>query len=444
MNLSDLQATLQELNTTPTRSLGQNFLHDQNLAAWTVEQLAIQPGESWLEIGPGLGSLTDFAKQRSPHGTLIEKDDRLIPYLQKRFENLRIVHGDAARFDVRNLFPAGPVKVFGNLPYYVSSQIIFNFAADATPVTGMIFTIQRELAERLAANPDSKEYGAPTVLLGRRWNIRLLRTLPPTVFLPIPKVESSVISLTPRPFGELPDCDGARFSRLVKLGFSQRRKQLGNLLSDDLPQWKEAATQLGLSCTARAEALTIEQWCRLSAWSPYETNPHQGQDVHGETFDIVDTEDSVIGKQTRQETHTQKLRHRAVHIFIFNKKGELFLQRRSRWKDVAPLLWDSSAAGHVNAGQDYDQTASRELQEELGISAPLSFIKRIAASEDTGQEFVAFYHGTHEGPFRLPPTEIECGEWFHPNLLDQWITSRPGDFAPGFLTCWNIWRTTPN
>jgi 16S rRNA (adenine1518-N6/adenine1519-N6)-dimethyltransferase len=440
MNLSQLQAALQELDTTPTRSLGQNFLHDQNLAAWTVDQLGIQRGDQWLEIGPGLGSLTEVARQRSPHGTLIEKDDRLIPYLRTHFGELTVVHGDASRFDVRDLFPAGPVKVFGNLPYYVSSQILFNFTGDATPVSGMIFTIQRELAERLAANPDSENYGAATVLIGRRWQIRLLRTLPPTVFLPVPKVESSVVSLTLRPGGELPDCDGARFNQLVKLGFSQRRKQLGKLLAPALPQWKEAAGQLGISPTARAEDLSIEQWCQLSDWSAEGPRLHQGQDVHGEIFDIVDADDQVIGQKSRQDVHSQKLRHRAVHIFLFNAKGEVYLQRRSRWKDVAPLLWDSSAAGHVNAGQDYDQTAPRELQEELGVTAALTLVKLIGASPETGHEFVALYEGVHEGPFQLPATEIECGEWFSPSLLDRWIGCRPDDFAPGFMACWKVWK----
>ncbi|MEI6715682.1 MAG: 16S rRNA (adenine(1518)-N(6)/adenine(1519)-N(6))-dimethyltransferase RsmA [Verrucomicrobiota bacterium] len=439
MKLSEIQSALEELDATPTKSLGQNFLHDQNLADWTVEQLGIQPGEAWLEIGPGLGALTEFALARSNSGTLIEKDDRLIEYLGKRFPNLNIVHGDASRFDVRNLFTNGPIKVFGNLPYYVSSQIIFNFTGDATPVTGMVFTLQRELAERLAANPSSKEYGGPTVLIGRKWIVRLLRTLPPTVFLPAPKVESAVVSLTPRPFGELPDCDGARFTQLVKLGFSQRRKQLGKLISPVLPQWRDAAAALDLSPTARAEDLSIEQWCQVSAWSPESHSSPYGQDVHGEIFDIVDASDQVIAQKSRHEAHSQSLRHRAIHVFIFNKKGEVFLQRRSRWKDVCPQRWDSSAAGHVDAGHHYDETAPRELHEELGVSTELQRIAKIDACEETGNEFVALYVGSHEGPFQLSPSEIECGEWFSSETLNRWIQARPDDFAPGFLVCWKTW-----
>jgi 16S rRNA (adenine1518-N6/adenine1519-N6)-dimethyltransferase len=257
-------------------------------------------------------------------------------------------------------------------------------------------------------------------------------------------VDSAIVSLTPRAPGELPDCDGARFTELVKLGFSQRRKQLGNLLSPALPRWKEAADALGVVPTTRAEALSIEQWCRLSAWSPENSTPHPGQDVHGEIFDIVNDADEVIGQKTRHEAHSQNLQHRAVHVLIFNRRGELFLQRRSRWKDVAPLTWDSSAAGHVASGRDYDETAAREVTEELGVSTPLIFRGKIRPSRATGNEFVAWYSGTHEGPFRLPPAEIECGEWFEQTLLERWIKARPQDFASGFLECWKAWTHAQN
>jgi 16S rRNA (adenine1518-N6/adenine1519-N6)-dimethyltransferase len=116
--------------------------------------------------------------------------------------------------------------VLGNLPYYVSSQILFQYTADPSPVQRLVFTLQKELAERLSAEPRSKEYGALTLLIGRRWNVSYLRTLPGSVFMPAPKIESAVVLLTPRDRSELPECDGDRFRSLVKQGFSQRRKQL--------------------------------------------------------------------------------------------------------------------------------------------------------------------------------------------------------------------------
>lgn len=438
MKLSTIAATLAELGAKPTQSLGQNFLHDQNLARWIVDQTGLAPGEPWVEIGPGLGALTEYALERSSQGTLLEKDDRLIVWLREHFPTLEVVHGDALKYDPRELFPRGPVKVFGNLPYYVSSQLLFQFASEPSPAAGFVFTLQKELAERLCAQPRTKEYGALTLLLGRKWRARLIRTLPPHLFTPVPKVDSAVVALTPREDDESLDCDGARFTELVKRGFAQRRKQLRKNLA--LEQWPEIAAALGIPETARAEELDLHQWCRLTNLASGHTGSHasKAQDLTGELFDVVDEQNRVIGQRPRGEVHRERLRHRAVHIFVFNQRGELFLQKRSRWKDAQPRKWDSSAAGHVNAGDDYDTTAPRELEEELGVQAPLTRIGEIDARRGTGWEFVKIYRAEHEGPFRLPPAEIECGAFFTTDQIDRWIAARPEDFAKGFLECWRV------
>lgn len=437
MKLSTIAATLAELGAKPTQSLGQNFLHDQNIARWIVDQTGLAPGEPWLEIGPGLGALTEYALERSGNGILLEKDDRLITWLRGQFPQLRIVHGDALKFDPRELFALGPVRIFGNLPYYVSSQLLFQFAAEPSPAANFIFTLQRELAERLCAAPGTKAYGALTLLLGRRWHASLIRILPPHLFTPVPKVDSAVVSLTPRSDDESLDCDGAYFTELVKRGFAQRRKQLRKNLA--LPNWPEIAAALGIPETARAEELDLQQWCRLTNLAGGHEGAHstKAQDVTGEMFDVVDDQNRVIGQRPRGEVHRERLLHRAVHIFVFNKHDELFLQYRSRWKDAQARKWDSSAAGHVNAGDDYDTTAPRELEEELGVKAPLTLIGEIPACKGTGWEFVKIYRAEHEGPFRLPPSEIESGAFFTREQIRNWIAARPQDFAKGFLECWH-------
>ena len=436
MKLSTISATLAELGARPTQSLGQNFLHDQNIARWIVEQAGLTPGEPWAEIGPGLGALTEFAVQISPHGILLEKDDRFAPWLRERFPTMELVHGDALDFDPRELFWRGPLPVFGNLPYYVSSQLLFQFTTEPSPASRMVFTLQRELAERLCAKPDTSEYGALTVLIGRRWNARILKHLPPQIFTPVPKVGSSVVLLTPREDASLPECDGALFRELVKRGFSQRRKQLHKMLK--LDRWPEFSAKLGVPVTARAEELSLAQWVTLTNLTTGAVDDHSAgaQDLTGEMFDVVDEHDRVIDQKPRGVVHREKLLHRAIHIFVFNKRGELFLQRRSRWKDAHPRRWDSSAAGHVNAGDDYDTTAPRELQEELGVSAPLELAGEIAACRNTGWEFVKIYRAQHDGPFRLPPSEIECGAFFSLAQVQRWMDARPKDFANGFLECW--------
>ncbi len=453
MTLSEIQSLLAELGASPTKSLGQNFLHDQNLARAIVDLAQIEPDSPWVEIGPGLGALTDFAVQRSQKGTLVEKDDRLINHLSRRYPQLQIIHGDASACDIRNFLPDGPLTVIGNLPYYVSSQIIFNFANPILPVKRMVFTLQRELADRLCAGPGTREFGGPSVILGRNWIIRPERTLPPAVFLPQPHVDSAVVSFSPRPPSELPACDPDRFARIVKAGYSQRRKQLGKLVSSAFADWPQAVAHAGILPTSRAEEITIEQWCLLaqcpSQRNSEETAPNPNadlaagaQDIHGEMFDVVDEQDTPITVLSRHEVHSKRLRHRAVHIFIFNTKGELFLQKRSRWKDVHPSRWDSSAAGHVNAGQTYAETAPRELAEEMGVQTALQEIGSLPANSMTGMEFVRIFRGTHDGPFILPPAEIECGAFFSPPLIDRWITQRPQDFATGFIACWAAVRST--
>jgi 16S rRNA (adenine1518-N6/adenine1519-N6)-dimethyltransferase len=444
MTLSEIKTSLEQIGMSPTRSLGQNFLHDQNLADWIVAQLALKPGEPWVELGPGLGALTEFALKRSTNGLLIEKDARMCAVLRERFPDIEIVHGDAGEFDVRDLFARGPMKVVGNLPYYISSQILFQFTAEPSPVRTLVFTLQKELAERLSAEPRTKAYGALTLLIGRRWRVNYLRTLSGKVFYPAPNVESAVVSLTPRTPGEMPECDGAQFTRLVKQGFAQRRKLLRKNLVDHVKDWPALTDHVGLLDTARAEELSLEQWITLTNFVTGNVAPQTpasaAQDIHGEIFDVVDESDRVIAQASRHEVHRRGLRHRAVHVFVFDRRGDLFLQKRSRWKDRHPGQWDSSAAGHVNAGETYADTAPREIREELGVDAPPVEIASIAACEGTGWEFVRLYRAEHGGPFILPPAEIESGAFFSREQIVRWIAARPQDFAPGFLECWRAFN----
>jgi 16S rRNA (adenine1518-N6/adenine1519-N6)-dimethyltransferase len=302
--------------------------------------------------------------------------------------------------------------------------------------------LQKELAERLSAEPRTKAYGALTLLVGRRWNVKFARKLPPSVFTPQPKVDSAVVTLTPRDPEELPPCDGAAFHRLVKRGFAQRRKLLRKNLGDEFADWSALCKLLDVAETVRAEELSLAQWITLTNFrSGQQYTESHAQDVHGEMFDVVDDQNNVLRQATRHEVHSERLLHRAVHIFVLNQRGELFLQRRSRWKDAHPLRWDSSAAGHLNAGQGYDETAPRELMEELGVTAECAPIGDLPASRATGWEFVRLYRAEHDGPFHLAPAEIDSGGFFTLEQLDRWAKARPADFASGFLECYRLFRS---
>jgi len=162
-----------------------------------------------------------------------------------------------------------------------------------------------------------------------------------------------------------------------------------------------------------------------------------------ELFDVVDEHDHVIGQATRREVHACGWCHRAVHVFLVNRAGRIFLHQRSLTKDSHPGLWNSSCAGHVIAGDDYDVTVSRELEEELGctlVSAPRRLF-RVEPCEETGQEFVWVYRGEAEGPFTLNPDEIQRGDWFSVAEVDAWTARAPGEFARSFLFLWPRVRT---
>lgn len=157
-----------------------------------------------------------------------------------------------------------------------------------------------------------------------------------------------------------------------------------------------------------------------------------------EIFDVVNERDEVIGRESRGEVHRLGLMHRAVHVLVFNARAQVFLQKRSLKKDRQPGLWDSSASGHVEAGEDYDRCAIRELREEIGLelsSAPPRLFK-LDASAATDQEHVWVYQCNAEGPFRLAPDEIERGDWFAPEAVTRWMAERPQDFATALLVIW--------
>ena len=167
-----------------------------------------------------------------------------------------------------------------------------------------------------------------------------------------------------------------------------------------------------------------------------------------EWFDVVNERDEPIRRATRREVHATGLWHRAVHILVSDAGGRIFLQKRSMLKDLSPGLWDSSCSGHVDAGEDYDTAAVRELGEEIGVRLPHSTgggqaagvgpIRwfRIEACEQTGWEFVWVYRLRHDGPLTLEPREIQYGEWVAPAEITARVAQRPEEFCPSFKLLW--------
>ena len=433
MTLSEIQRALAECETVPTRSLGQNFLHDQNLARRIVGCLEIQPGDHVIEIGPGLGALTEFLALPDIRLTLIEKDGRLARRLGEKFcgPTIEVVHADALDYDLRHAWGKGPVKIIGNLPYYVSTPLIAKFTSALSPASRLVLTLQLELARRLNAVPRTKDYGAMTVCVNRRWKASYLRKLPASVFFPAPKVDSAVIALDRRSADAVRPLDEALFDSLVRRGFSERRKQLRNLVPELKSQWAETVSALEVPQTVRAEELSLAQWETLTDIA----RPSAAQSG-GELFDVVDECDRVLRAEPRDLVHVNNLLHRAVHMLIFNSQGDLLLQKRSIWKDRNPGRWDASAAGHVDSGETYSEAARREIGEELGIEPPsLERLGKLTPCEQTGWEFIEIFRGVHDGPFVPAPLEVETVAFFPKKEVLGWAAGSPRDFSPVFLLC---------
>jgi isopentenyl-diphosphate Delta-isomerase len=162
-----------------------------------------------------------------------------------------------------------------------------------------------------------------------------------------------------------------------------------------------------------------------------------------EWFDVVDENDAVIGREPRSVVHATNLLHRAVHILVFNKQGEVFLQKRSMTKDQCPGMWGTSSAGHVDSGEEYDHAAKREFREELGIEPPpLKRLFKIKSCRETGYEHVWVYSCECDGPFTLDKEEIDYGKWVPVKELARIMKDEPKAYTPSLVTVWNAFLST--
>ncbi|OAI01917.1 NUDIX hydrolase [Methylomonas methanica] len=167
--------------------------------------------------------------------------------------------------------------------------------------------------------------------------------------------------------------------------------------------------------------------------------------MYNELLDVVDRDDVVIAQQPRSIIHANRLRHRAVHILVFNDQGQLFLQKRSMKKDLNKGLWDTSAAGHVDAGESYASCAPRELQEELGVTVEsLEGLFKLEPSSDLGMEFIQVYRCRHDGPFSLAADEIDEGCWLNPAILDTRVAMNDPALTLTFKIIWQQFRNIAN
>lgn len=250
----------------PRKRFGQHFLVDRQVICAIVDSVAPQRNDCVVEIGPGLGALTDPFLERLDHLHVIEIDRDIVTRLKQRHSPIRLtVHeGDALTFDFSTMRhgPSQALRVVGNLPYNISTPLLFHLAGYAQHVADMHFMLQREVVERMVASPGTADYGRLTVMLQYRFVMDRLFDVPPWSFDPPPKVDSAVVRLIPRSADELTARNESGFAALVAAAFAQRRKMLRNNLKGILDG--AGFEQLGISPSARAEELSVGDYVRIA------------------------------------------------------------------------------------------------------------------------------------------------------------------------------------
>ncbi len=252
------------------RSFGQHFLTNPKITDKIVQLAGVQAGSSVLEVGPGKGILTDSLLRADAHVIAVEKDERLIAGLTEKYrdeEKFQLIHNDFLKVDIAATFSAqSPLKVVANLPYSVGTEIIFRLLDHRELFESFTVMVQKEVADRLVAVPDNKQYGILSVLTQLYCESKIVLRVPPGAFHPPPKVDSAVVHMTVSDTLRVPVRDEKVFKRLVKQGFAQRRKQLRNNLQIDTVAWDEICAHLQCEPKTRAENLSLLQWAQLADW----------------------------------------------------------------------------------------------------------------------------------------------------------------------------------
>ncbi|MBA4349565.1 MAG: 16S rRNA (adenine(1518)-N(6)/adenine(1519)-N(6))-dimethyltransferase [Thermodesulfovibrio sp.] len=248
----------------PKKYLGQNFLFDPSILRRIIDVSGVTHNDTVVEIGPGHGRLTKMLAEAAGKVIAIELDSELFKKLKdelKEFNNIELVHGDVLKYPFDEI---GPFKVVSNIPYYITTPIIFRLLEARKNLKSMTLTIQKEVAERIVAKPDTKEYGVLSLAVQYYAKPEIKFIIPRGAFRPVPKVDSAVIHLDTLKKPKVKVHDEKLFFRIIKAGFSQRRKTLSNALKPIAKNIKELLIDAGIEPIRRSETLTIEEFARLA------------------------------------------------------------------------------------------------------------------------------------------------------------------------------------
>ncbi|MDV3426851.1 MAG: 16S rRNA (adenine(1518)-N(6)/adenine(1519)-N(6))-dimethyltransferase RsmA [Bacillota bacterium] len=253
-----------------TKSLGQNFLIDDTVLEDIVISADVNPHDEIIEIGPGFGALTRLLLDKGKSVTAIELDKKLIPILKDEFKdynNLKIINEDVMKCDMNEIIGDKEVKILANLPYYVTTPIITKLIKGKSNILSITIMIQKEVADRIAASPSTKDYGALTLMVKYYCDVTKVREVPPTSFMPSPKVSSTVIKLVPRKEKSVSVNDEVLFFKVIREAFNMRRKTLSNSLMPmglSKEELMNVLQESGIDPKRRGETLSIEEFALLS------------------------------------------------------------------------------------------------------------------------------------------------------------------------------------
>ncbi len=357
------------------KKFGQNFIVDENILKKIVKESMIDDSMGVIEIGPGLGSLTQHLCSNANKVMCYEIDDDLIPILNKTlkdFDNVNVIHKDVLQANIdedidKYLSGCDKIVVVANLPYYITTMILMHLLENSKKISSYVVMVQKEVGDRLCSKPSVKDYNALSVAVQYRCSCKKVISIPKTIFIPAPNVDSSVIKLDVID-REIKPNDVRFFFSFVKAAFNQRRKTFVNNISERYNKSKADIGDLleanGYRRDIRAEMISTEEFIKLSdVFLLFIENK--------EILDLYDDDFNLVGKTVvRGEKIPPEYNRLVVFVVLRNTVGQYLIQKRGLDKAAYPGMW-TVTGGAVVSKESSVIGAQRELFEEMGVEVPL-------------------------------------------------------------------------
>ena len=377
-NINKTKQILDKYDFQIKKKYGQNFLIDENILNNIVKNANLSEKTGVIEIGPGLGSLTQIIALHAKKVLAYEIDEKLIPILKEtlsEYDNVTILNEDILKADVNldisnYLDSCSEIVVISNLPYYITTPILLTLLEQETPIKRYVVMMQKEVADRIASNPSIKDYNSLSIAIQYRARVKKVMQVPKTVFIPHPNVDSTVLRLETYNRDYKPKNESFFFD-LVRSSFAQRRKTLVNNLQGRFGKektfYEEILKKLGMNPQVRSEALSLDDFIRLSDVLSIELE-------EDDTWDLYDENLNKLNITMRRGDRIPLGAYHLICHIIFRKDDKYLIQKRSFDKIAFPGMWATTGGGVLH-GEESLSCAIRESKEELGIDLEAKDLK---------------------------------------------------------------------